>query len=133
MTVLEIVGIAAAGVAFVTGALALARSAWRGIRRIMHVVDDLAGSPAREGVHARPGIMARMTNLEDKFDSIQPQVETIHHEVLPNGGDSLRDEVTRNTDGIRAAHDRIDEQTEKISDHATRLTRIEQLLPDEEN
>ncbi|WP_166345145.1 hypothetical protein [Phytoactinopolyspora limicola] len=117
MTVLEIVGIAAAGVAFVTGVLALSRSAWRGMRRIMHVVDDLAGSPARDGVEARPGIMARMTTLETQVGSIRPQVEVIHHEVLPNEGTSLRDEVTRNT--------------ERLADHANRLTRIEQRLPEE--
>lgn len=120
VSVQEIVGASIALVLVAT----VVRKLWPGARRIMHLVDDLAGESARPGVAARPGLMERMAAVEGSQQDMSEKVDTIHHEVLPNSGTSLRDEVNRNTEGIKAAHDRLDE-------HADKLALIERLLPPE--
>jgi hypothetical protein len=57
------------------------RWASRHARRISEFLDDWAGEPARHGVDERPGVLARLHAIE--------------REVTPNGGQSLRDAVTR--------------------------------------
>lgn len=76
----------------ITGALALAWRMIRGVVRILRRMDDLAddwqGVAARPGVPERPGVMARL-------DQIEGRVGTIEHELRPNSGHSLRDAVDR--------------------------------------
>lgn len=55
-----------------------------GIRRIVHLVDDLTGEPERPGVPARPGVMERLQQLDDRTA-----------ELKPNGGSSIKDQVNR--------------------------------------
>lgn len=72
-----------------TGAWILRRS-----RQVGHLLDDVLGEPARPGQAARPSLMTRVTSIEER-------VAVIEHEVKPNGGGSLKDQVTRiveNTD-----------------------------------
>ena len=65
-----------------------ARWAWRLLMRIVRLVDDYFGEPARDGVPARPGVMLRLKSVEDS-------VQQIVRETTPNGGKSLRDTVNR--------------------------------------
>lgn len=51
-------------------------------------LDDWYGEDSRPGVPARPGVMERLGTLEDGLRSV-------HHEVTPNSGKSLRDAVDR--------------------------------------
>ncbi|MFF0092650.1 hypothetical protein ACFYSF_22190 [Streptomyces canus] len=57
-------------------------------RRAGHFLDDWYGEGARPGVVARPGVMERLGTLEEGLRSV-------HHEVTPNSGRSLRDAVDR--------------------------------------
>lgn len=66
----------------------MARHAWRFLRRVVHFLDDYAGSPARDGLPARPGFMARLGSVEEL-------TARIGAEMHPNGGQSLRDVVNR--------------------------------------
>jgi hypothetical protein len=71
------------------GGLAWAvRQAWRILRRINHFLDDYAGQPARDGLPARPGFMARLTSVEESLAHVVA-------ETKPNHGTSLRDVVHR--------------------------------------
>lgn len=88
---MNVQGIAAwlVGLAAGLGALWwLMTRAWRGLRGIGHLVDDLRGEPARPGVPARPGIMDRLASLE-------ADVSRVRSEVTPNGGGSMKDAVGR--------------------------------------
>lgn len=66
----------------------LVTKAWRGLRSVGHLLDDLRGEPARPGVPARPGIMDRLAALE-------VTTAVTRAEVTHNGGGSLKDAVVR--------------------------------------
>lgn len=73
----------------VTGFLAwLARLAWRLARRLGRFLDDYQGQPARDGLPAKPGLMARLTSAEVSLAHVVA-------ETSPNHGKSLRDTVLR--------------------------------------
>jgi hypothetical protein len=76
------------------------RWAWRILRRVGHFLDDYAGEPARDGLPAKPGFMARLAAVEG-------QLEHVVTETSPNHGTSLRDIV------IKTAADVADIRTEQ--------------------
>ena len=76
---------------------------WAFGRKAVSVVNDLFGEEARPGVDARPGIMARMKDSEErdvKFaDTLAGLVTTLEHhssvlrELEPNHGGSIKDKI----------------------------------------
>lgn len=73
----------------VFGLLAWAiRWAWRILKRTTHFLDDFFGEPARDGVPAKPGVMARLGSVEDTLGQVLA-------ETRPDHGHSLRDVVHR--------------------------------------
>jgi hypothetical protein len=62
------------------------RHAWRAARRVARFLDDYQGQPARDGLPERPGIMARLSSVEEL-------VAHVAAETRPNHGASLRDVV----------------------------------------
>ena len=64
------------------------RWAWRILRRAAHFLDDYFGEPAHDGLPAKPGVMARLSSVEEL-------VAKVAAETTPNGGGSMRDEVAR--------------------------------------
>ena len=64
------------------------RWAWRILRQTAHFLDDWRGEPERDGLAAKPGVMARLGSLEEL-------VARVAAETTPNGGKSLRDVVGR--------------------------------------
>jgi hypothetical protein len=78
----------------VAGCVAWAlRWAWRILRRISHFLDDYAGQPARDGLPARPGFMARLASVEESLAHVVT-------ETSPNHGTSLRDIVIRTASDV---------------------------------
>ncbi|WNI31505.1 hypothetical protein OG322_22710 [Streptomyces sp. NBC_01260] len=66
---------------------------WRAVRGALHLVgrvdefmDDWTGESDRPGVPGRPGVMARVSGIEDRLTAVE-------HEMYPNSGASLRDAV----------------------------------------
>jgi hypothetical protein len=54
------------------------------VRQLGHLIDDLAGEPARQGVPARPGLMERMATVEDytKANTLDRQMlARVEHKV----------------------------------------------------
>lgn len=49
-------------------------------------MDDWAGEEPRPGVPGRPGVMERVSVIEDRLTRVE-------HELYPNSGQSLRDAV----------------------------------------
>ncbi|WP_245881648.1 hypothetical protein [Streptomyces milbemycinicus] len=93
-----VTGIPALDTALVWGGAVSALAAvgtvvWRGLRGVLHLgrrvnqfMDDWAGEEARPGVPGRPGVMARVSAIEDRLQRVE-------HELYPNSGGSLRDAV----------------------------------------
>lgn len=86
------------GVLFVVGLIVKCwktiRPVWVGVRDFL---DDWRGEPERDGVKGRDGVMKRLATIEDDGASTKKRVEDIEHELHPNSGSSLRDQV----DGMR--------------------------------
>jgi hypothetical protein len=76
-----------------TGMVIAVRWAWRILSRIMSFLDDYFGEAPREGVPARPGVMARLAAMERSLAEVQA-------ETKPNGGHSLRDVVHRTANDV---------------------------------
>lgn len=62
------------------------RGALRLTRRVEEFMDDWAGEEERPGVPGRPGVMERVSAIEDRLTRVE-------HELYPNSGGSLRDAV----------------------------------------
>lgn len=77
------------------------------VRRLGHLIDDLAGEPGRPGVPARPGVMERIA-----------QVESRTGELVRNSGSSMKDALDR----LDTRSARLDSRTEALD---RRLHRIE--------
>lgn len=60
----------------------------RTMRRLNRLVDDWMGVPASPGQPARPGVMERLSRLERTASATLA-------EVKPNGGNSIKDQITR--------------------------------------
>jgi hypothetical protein len=80
------------GIAFLVGATGavvyirrVTRPTWQAF---VNFLEDWNGEPKRPGVQSRPGVMERLERLE----SLSLEV---HHEIKPNGGNSMNDKVTR--------------------------------------
>lgn len=85
-----VVGIAAGGLAVLTGAGAAVRWAWRANRKVVRVFDAILG----DGTPHHPGIVA--------------QVDAIRGEVTLNSGRSMKDEVVRTREAVDAMRGIVD-------------------------
>ena len=83
----------AGAVAALLGLLALvggmARRMIRTIRKLGHLADEVLGDGER------PGWGRRLTALEQQVAAVRVKTEATLAEVKPNGGASLKDQVTR--------------------------------------
>ena len=69
------------------------RPVFRAARKAANFIDDVTGEPARAGVPARPGLMDRVLSVETSVVDIGRRLTLIEHELHPNSGQSLRDQV----------------------------------------
>lgn len=85
-----------------------ARLAWRRGQSLAKFLDDWNGTPAVEDhagyviEEARPGVAARIFQLEER-------VEKIHHEVTPNHGGSMNDAQRRTEADVKELGRKLDE------------------------
>lgn len=96
------------------------------LRKINHFVDDVAGEPARPGFEARPGLMERLSVVEEKQDEqsvslAQQSAEmasqsralgVVQHEVTTNHGSSLKDATKDLQTQVAALRKKLDEHLE---------------------
>jgi hypothetical protein len=101
MTAGWVASITAVAVALAALAGWAARWAWRILSRTTQFLDDYFGEPAREGIEARPGVMARLRNVESLAGDIRA-------ETRPDGGNSMRDIVHRVADELGALRSRME-------------------------
>jgi hypothetical protein len=92
----------------VCGLLAwLGRHTWRVLRRVGHFLDDYQGQPARDGLPATPGFMARLSSVEDLLAEVAKQLTT-------NGGQSLRDVVQQGADDAKTVKTDLGELRRRV-------------------
>ncbi len=87
-------GKAAGAVVAISGLLALiwkaSRGAFRTTRKLGRLADEVLGDGDK-----KPGWGQRLTAIETDVSSLRDKVKEIQHQVTPNGGSSMRDEVRR--------------------------------------
>lgn len=90
-----------------------ARHAWRFTRRVVHFLDDYTGQPAHDGLPAQPGLMARLSSVEDSLAHVVA-------ETSPNHGRSIRDIVLRTSADvadIKSEQLRVRGELERLKGH----------------
>lgn len=87
LTVVTWVGALAAGLGGIVYLGRVLISVASATRRLVHLVDDLIGEPARGDQPARLGVLAQLA-------SIEARVSRVEAELSPNGGRSVKDQVT---------------------------------------
>jgi hypothetical protein len=96
---------AAGGLLILGGAVALIakgiRWVWHRGRQLGHLLDDVLGEPARDGRPSQPSLMARVAGIEEQqteqaaaFRTLNGRVAGIERELRPNGGSSVKDQIT---------------------------------------
>lgn len=86
---------------------------WNGIEEVR----DKSGAVTQDAV---PGILARLISVEtstSKIDGLESQIERIHHEVTPNHGGSIKDEVKRIETAVTKTASALSETVEKLDEH----------------
>jgi hypothetical protein len=89
---------AAGAVVLLAGALAVIVKGVRWVaglfKKINEFLEDWRGEPGRPGYAKRPGVMERLVALEQGQAETREALEEVRHEVKPNSGSSLKDQVT---------------------------------------
>ncbi|MFE0545228.1 hypothetical protein [Streptomyces sp. NPDC058891] len=85
-TLLTVGGLLTALVGVAVAVWRVVRAGLRFFRRVELFMDDWYGEPARPGVPGRPGVMERVSGIDDRLTRVE-------HELQPNSGQSLRDAV----------------------------------------
>jgi hypothetical protein len=99
--------------AVITGIGWAGRHAWRFIRRVVHFLDDYTGQPEHDGLPAKPGLMARVSTMEDSLAHVVA-------ETSPNHGRSIRDIVLRtaaDVTEIKQEQFRVRGELERLKQH----------------
>ncbi len=116
----EILIMTGAILAAVTGIIVFSMKIAKGLKRIVHFLDDFNGEEARPGIPERLGMSARISQLEDcvsssrvELEQLNKKVTFIEKELHPNHGTSMRDKVDRIVL-------RLDTVEEKIIDHVSK-------------
>ena len=78
----------AGGISTIGGAFVVLKKLWLVFRKLNAFLDELVGEPAQFGRAAKPGVIERM-------DAQEALMKSMHHELHPNSGSSLRDAVDR--------------------------------------
>jgi hypothetical protein len=97
------IGKAAAAVAAIAGLGVLLAKAVRGMIRTVRKLGRLADEVLGDG--DRPGWGKRLKDIESTVDGLKAKVANVLDEVRPNGGGSLKDQITRIEEATGATRD----------------------------
>jgi hypothetical protein len=87
-------GKAAGALVAISGLLALLVKAGRGAFRTTRKLGRLADEVLGDG-DERPGWGKRLTAIEADVATLRTKIREVAHEVKPNGGSSMRDQINR--------------------------------------
>ena len=92
------------------GVWAFAKKVWPFVRRIVHFLDDWLGREETEAREAQPGVLVRLQRIEQAQAAHTQQFDVVLHELFPNSGGSLRDEVKRSEAAVAAIQELLTQQ-----------------------
>jgi hypothetical protein len=91
-------------------------------------LEDWHGVPARPGFRAIPGIPERLAILEERSLRDRQLLESIDHELHPNSGGSLRDQVNKSRDDIDAVRRNVEARISEIPRLAADVAAVTRAL-----
>lgn len=78
------------------------------LKRLSQLLEDWHGTDARPGVPARPGVMVRLEALEQR-------TAVLEKELRPNGGGSIKDQITSMTEQLSEIGKRLGAETDSAN------------------
>lgn len=138
----NVVQAVAAGVGAVIAICGFGWKFFRALGQFIHMIDDMAGTKARKGVPARPGIMERLANMEASQSQLQVtqnahteqlvamaavnedqsrMLASVSHEVHYNNGTSVKDSTTRTEAALKVVAADITAIKRKLGDVSAEL------------
>jgi hypothetical protein len=91
------------------------RKVWKGVSALMHFIDDYNGEAAAPGRPERPGVMQRLSRVEDSNARLEKITSEISSQVHLNSGASLRDSVQRTEMTVRELQTSVKIISEQIA------------------
>lgn len=70
------------------------------VKKLVHLLDDFAGTDERPGVARRPGLMERLTLVEEDLVAVKETSARADHNTRPNGGSSAYDKLMKEVSGL---------------------------------
>ena len=107
---LELMGVVAAMAAGIWLWKVAGRPAFRWAKRLKDSLDDFFGEPRRDGVPARPGVMARLERYDERIEGMTTALgehaevlAKVKYHVMPNSGKSAYDMLGEKIDELAAS------------------------------
>jgi hypothetical protein len=91
-------------------------------------LEDWNGVPERPGFDAIPGVPERLRVLERNARADRELLERIDHELHPNSGGSLRDQVNKSRDDIDAIRRNVEARINEIARLAADVAAVTRAL-----
>jgi hypothetical protein len=111
------------------GALWLMTRPMRSTAKIIEQLrEDWFGVPGRPGFPAIPGVPERLAMLEERSRDDRELLERIDHELHPNSGGSLRDQVNKTRDDVDDIRRNIDARVSEIPRLAADVAAVTRAL-----
>lgn len=95
---------------------------------IAQLREDWFGVPGRPGFPAIPGVPERLAMLEERSIKDRELLETINHELHPNSGGSLRDQVNKSRDDLEVIRRDVEARVSEIPRLAADVAAVTRAL-----
>ena len=95
---------------------------------IAQLREDWFGVPGRPGFPAIPGVPERLALLEERSLKDRELLESINHELHPNSGGSLRDQINKSRDDIDVVRRNVEARITEIPRLAADVAAVTRAL-----
>lgn len=106
----------------------LRQSMRRMLKLVEQISEDWHGVPGRPGFPAIPGVPERLAMLEERSVQDRELLLKIDHELHPNSGGSLRDQVNKSRDDIEVVRRNVEARISEIPRLAADVAAVTRAL-----